>query len=160
MTLILSRSDVAGLMRPCDYLEAVELGFRAAAEGRASAPPPMSIEACGGAFHAKGAILAIGRPWVALKLNGNFPENPASNGLPTIQGAILLCDGATGVLLAVMDSIEITLGRTAGATALAARYLARPDSAVLGLIGCGEQAYAQVAALNDVLPVRTLNRIA
>jgi ornithine cyclodeaminase/alanine dehydrogenase-like protein (mu-crystallin family) len=152
-TLILSRSEIAGLMQPRDYLEAVELGFRAAAEARASAPPPLSIEASGGAFHAKGALLVLGRPWVALKLNGNFPGNPARNGMPTIQGAILLCDGATGALVAVMDSIEITLGRTAAATALAARYLARPDSAVLGVIGCGEQAFAQVAALADILPI-------
>jgi ornithine cyclodeaminase/alanine dehydrogenase-like protein (mu-crystallin family) len=91
VTLLLSRPDIAGLMGPSDYLEAVETGFRAAAEGKAAAPPPMALPADGGAFHAKGASLRLDRLRVALKLNGNFPDNEA--GLPTIQGAILLCDG-------------------------------------------------------------------
>src|SRR5690349_16808733 len=124
-TLILSRSDIAALMRPADYLAAVETGFRALAEGRAQAPSPLAIPGQGGAFHAKGASLRLERPYAALKLNGNFPDNPSARGLPTIQGAILLCDGETGAVLAILDSIEITLRRTAAATALAARHLAR-----------------------------------
>lgn len=153
MTLILSRGDVAGLMGSADWVDAVETGFRAAVEGRAEAPPPMTIEGEGGAFHAKGASLRGERPYVALKLNGNFAGNPAQRSLPTIQGAILLCDGGTGSLLAIMDSIEVTLRRTAAATALAARYLARPDAATILICGCGEQGRAQLAALRDVLPL-------
>jgi alanine dehydrogenase len=153
-TLILTRRDIAGLMGPDDWLIAVETGFRAAAEGRAHAPPPMHLESQGGAFHAKGANLELGRSYVALKLNGNFPGNPEARGLPTIQGAMLLCDGETGSLLAVMDSIEVTLRRTAAATALAARFLARPDSATILICGCGEQGAAQLAALQAVLPLR------
>ena len=82
---------------------------------------------------------ALGRRYVALKLNGNFPGNPAARGLPTIQGAILLCDGETGALLAMIDSIEVTLRRTAAATALAARYLARRDAETILICGCGAQ---------------------
>lgn len=152
MTLLLSRSDIEGLMRPSDYLEAVDAGFRAAAEGKAAAPPPMALPADGGAFHAKGASLRLGRLRVALKLNGNFPDN--ESGLPTIQGAILLCDGGDGALLAVMDSIEVTLRRTAAASALAARVLARPDSRSVLVCGCGMQARAQLEALVQVLPLR------
>ncbi|HEX8263417.1 MAG TPA: hypothetical protein VF547_11140, partial [Allosphingosinicella sp.] len=74
--------------------------------------------------------------------------------LPTIQGAILLCDGENGALLAVLDSIEVTLRRTAAATALAARLLARPGSQTLLVCGCGAQAAAQVEALREVLPLR------
>lgn len=139
-------------MRPPDYLEAVETGFRAGAEGKAAAPPPMALAGEGGAFHAKGASLRLGRLRVALKLNGNFPDN--ADGLPTIQGALLLCDGGNGALLAVMDSIGVTLGRTAAATALAARFLARPDSQSLLVCGCGAQASAQIEALAEVLPLR------
>ena len=153
-TLILSGGEVARLMRPADWLAAVETGFRAAAEGKAEAPPPMTLAGAGGAFHAKGASLALGRRYAALKLNGNFPGNPEANGLPTIQGAILLCDGETGSLLAVIDSIEVTLRRTAAATALAARYLARPDSATILICGCGAQGRAQLTALRDILPLR------
>jgi alanine dehydrogenase len=153
-TLILSRGDVASLMRPADWLQAVEAGFHAAAEGEAQAPPPMTIAGLGGTFHAKGASLRLGRLYVALKLNGNFPDNPAARGLPTIQGAVLLCDGETGALLAIIDSIEITLRRTAAATALAARYLARPDAETILVCGCGAQGRAQLAALRELLPLK------
>lgn len=153
-TLILTRRDVAALMGPEDWLEAVEAGFRAAAEGKAHSPPPMHIEGSGGAFHAKGARLALDRLYVALKLNGNFPANPGVRGLPTIQGALLLCDGETGALLAIVDSIELTLRRTAAATALAARHLARRDAETILICGCGEQASAQLLALRAVLPLR------
>lgn len=152
-TLILTRNDVAALMTPSAWLEAVETGFRAAAQDRASAPPPMAIEGIGGKFHAKGAGLALDRPYAALKLNGNFPSNPA-RGRPTIQGALLLCDGETGALLAIMDSIEVTLRRTAAASALAARFLARGDSHRLFICGCGAQGLAHAEALRDVLPIR------
>ena len=113
----------------------------------------MAIAGVGGTFHAKGASLRLDREYVALKLNGNFPGNPERIGLPTIQGALLLCDGATGALLAVMDSIEVTLRRTAAATALAARFLARPQSASVLICGCGEQGAAQLAALREALPL-------
>ena len=142
--LVLSRADIARLMRPADYLRAVDEAFRAG--DRVQAPPPMHIEAIGGAFHAKGAAMLGDRPLAALKLNGNFPDNPA-RGLPTIQGAILLCDATNGAVLAIMDSIEITLKRTAAATALAAHHLARPEASVLAICGCGDQARAQVEAL-------------
>src|SRR5687767_3648639 len=127
-TLVLSRRDIAQLMTQADWLEAVERGFRAGAEGRAEAPAPLHIRSALGGFHAKGASLSLdepGRSFVALKLNGNFPGNPTLNGLPTVQGALILCDASNGALLAVMDSIEITLRRTAAASALAARLLAR-----------------------------------
>lgn len=151
-TILLSRSDIAALMRPADYIAAAEEGFRAAKQGRAASPPPLHLECTGGGFHAKAASLTTTRDYAALKLNGNFPGNPAQ-GLPTIQGAILLSDAADGTLLAVMDSGEVTLQRTAAATALAARFLARADSRVVAIIGCGDQARAQLAALLAVLPL-------
>lgn len=152
-TLILSRADVAKLMSADAWLAAVEAGFAAVGQGKASAPPPMAIAGRGGIFHAKGASMELDRMYVALKVNGNFPENPATRGLPTIQGALLLCDGETGSLLAIMDSIEITLQRTAAATALAARFLARQDSRRILICGCGEQGVVQLAALRAVLPL-------
>ncbi|MBM3549835.1 MAG: ornithine cyclodeaminase family protein [Alphaproteobacteria bacterium] len=148
-TILLSRRDVADLMAPADYLAAVESGFRTLHSGHAEMPPPMHIHATGGGFHGKGAAIGDGQRLVALKLNGNFPGNPA-RGLPTIQGVILLCDGGNGTVLALLDSIEITIRRTAAATALAARHLAKADAKTLTLIGCGAQARAQAEALCDV----------
>src|SRR5258708_13610676 len=78
-----------------------------------------------GGFHVKGALAILDRAHVAVKLNGNFPGNPQRHGLPTIQGVVLLCDATDGSLLPVIDSIEITLRRTAAASALAAPALAR-----------------------------------
>ena len=142
-------------MSAADYLDAVELGLRALAQGKATAPPPLGLELEGGGFHGKGAVIKLDdRTYVALKFNGNFPGNPAQRGLPTIQGTILLCDGDTGSLLAIMDSIEVTLRRTAAATALAAKYLARPTPDTILICGCGEQAPAQLDALLAVLPLR------
>lgn len=150
-TLLLSRGDIRALMAPRDYLDAVEQAFRASKEGRASAPPPMHIHAEGGGFHAKGAAFAGQRAYVVMKLNGNFPGNLERTGLPTIQGAILLCDAANGSVLAILDSIEVTLMRTAAASALAARHLARKDASALAVCGCGDQARPQAAALAEVV---------
>jgi ornithine cyclodeaminase/alanine dehydrogenase-like protein (mu-crystallin family) len=152
--LILTRAEIAALMDIGGYIEAVEDGFRADATGRALAPPPMHIPSRAGGFHVKAASLNAARSYVAVKVNGNFPSNPANNALPTIQGAILLCDGDNGCPLAIMDSIEVTAKRTAAATALAARYLARPDSAAVAICGCGTQGRAQLIALHQVLKLR------
>ena len=152
-SLILTRNDVVALMDRSAWLDAAELAFRALGQGRALAPEPTTIEADGGAFHAKGASLRLDRLLVAVKLNGNFPDNGERHGLPTIQGAILLCDGSDGRLLAVIDSIETTLRRTAAASALAAQLLARPESRTILICGCGRQGAAQLEALADVLPL-------
>lgn len=151
-TLVLTRADIAEAMTLRDYRAAADEAFRAHAEGRAASPPPLHISVENGGFHAKGALLHTKRgAYVAVKLNGNFPNNPARTGLPTIQGALLFSNAVDGALLAIMDSIEVTLRRTAAATALAAHHLARADAATVAICGCGEQARAQLAALADEL---------
>lgn len=152
--LLLTRREIAALMVPEDYLAAVEEGFRCSVEGCAHGPMPMHIAVSNGVFHAKGAHAVLDRSYVAFKLNGNFPDNPQRGGLPTIQGVLLLCDGADGSVLSVMDATEITLRRTAAATALAARYLARADADCAAICGCGLQGRAQLAALAEVLPLK------
>ncbi len=146
-TLLLSRRDLASLMRPPEYLRAAEAAFRAVGEGRAHTAAPMHIEASEGVFHAKGGALQDERAYVVLKFNANFPGNPARAGLPTIQGAILLCDAENGALLCILDSVEITLRRTAAASALAARLLAPKEARRLLLCGCGVQGQAHAEAM-------------
>jgi ornithine cyclodeaminase/alanine dehydrogenase-like protein (mu-crystallin family) len=85
---------------------------------------PTQIDVAHGAFHLKPASLPRGPGYVAVKVNGNFPDNRARHGLPTIQGAVLLADASNGRPLALLDSAEITLQRTGAATAVAARHLA------------------------------------
>ena len=154
--LVITRPDIARVMRPQDWLDAAETAFRAAADGRAHSPDPLHLPMVRGAFHAKGASFALDRTYVAVKVNGNFPGNPAELGLPTVQGAIILADGGNGVLLAILDSAEVTLRRTAAASALAARLLAKPDSAALLVCGCGEQGRAHVDAMREVLPLQRI----
>ena len=152
-TLIITRRDIQRTMRPSDFLDAVELGFRAVEMGKASSPHPMHLPADHGGFHAKGASISLGRDYVAVKVNGNFPDNPARHGLPTIQGAIILADGSNGAVLAVLDSIEVTLRRTAAASALAARLLVNSNPSALLICGCGEQGRAHLEALSEILPI-------
>ncbi len=139
-TLLLARADIEALMDQSAYVDAVKAGFRASAEGRTQSPAPLHLPVDGGGFHAKGARLGEAGGFVALKFNGNFPGNPAREGLPTIQGAVLLCDARNGRLLAILDSIEVTLKRTAAASALAAQFLARANARTAAFCGCGEQA--------------------
>jgi ornithine cyclodeaminase/alanine dehydrogenase-like protein (mu-crystallin family) len=150
--LLLSRSDIAALVDIDACLAAVESAFRAHAEGRLLGPASLAVMAEGGGFHVKAAGLRGEPGYFAAKTNANFPGNPA-RGLPTIQGVVTLCDAATGRLLAVMDSMEITILRTAAASAIAARYLARPEAKTAVLCGCGAQAAAQIRALARVLPL-------
>jgi alanine dehydrogenase len=152
--VVLSRRDLIALMPFADYVDAVADAFRLLAEGRAVLPAPVQIPAAGGAFHIKAGYLPIGPGYAAIKVNGNIPDNRAIRGLPTIQGAILLFDASTGSPVALLDSIEITIKRTGAATAVAARHLARPQSRVATICGCGEQGRVQLQALRHQRDLR------
>ena len=156
--LLLSRADVARLMTFTDYVEAVEAGFRAAATGAALAPPAAAFHVPGGSYHAKAAALLAGDPPVmAIKLNGNYPGNPAANGLPTVQGVIYLAQANNGRPLALMDSIEVTINRTGAATTLAARHLARRDSRIATICGAGVQGHIQATAIAAAAKLDTIH---
>lgn len=152
--IVLSKQELTALMPFGEYVESVAEAFRMHAEGRSVSPQPMHIPAEGGGFHVKAGSLPIGSGYTAIKVNGNFPNNRATHGLPTIQGAILLFDTSTGSPVALLDSIEITIKRTGAATAVAARYLARPESQVAMIFGCGTQSRVQLAALRHQLDIR------
>ncbi|MGC1316131.1 MAG: ornithine cyclodeaminase family protein, partial [Pseudolabrys sp.] len=149
--LILSSKDLQTVMRFDDYVDAVAEAFRMLAEGRCESPVPLQVSVTDGTFHAKAASLPVGPGYVAVKVNGNFPDNRSRHGLPTIQGAVFLADANNGRPLALLDSIEITRQRTAAATAVATQYLARPDSRTATICGCGEQGRIQLMALRHKL---------
>ena len=152
--IILSQQDLRAAMRFGDYVKAVAEGFRLLAEGGCASPVPTQIDVAQGAFHVKPGSLPRGSGYVAVKVNGNFPDNRARHGLPTIQGAVLLADAGNGRPLALLDSLEITLQRTGAATAVAARHLARRDARTATICGCGAQAPLQLAALRHELDLR------
>ena len=148
--LLLTPREVATLLTIDDCIVAVEEAFRLHGEGKAAPPAVLGVHVLHGGFHIKAGVLGLGRSYFAAKINGNFPENPAHFDLPTIQGVIVLCDAERGSPLAVMDSREITALRTAAATAVAAKYLARPDSRTLTICGCGHQGRVQALAIARV----------
>jgi ornithine cyclodeaminase/alanine dehydrogenase-like protein (mu-crystallin family) len=113
----------------------------------------LGLHAENGGFHVKAATLQGERNYFAAKLNANFPSNPARHSLPTIQGVLGLFDATNGMPLAVMDSMALTLLRTAAATGVAAKYLAVPRASTVTIVGCGAQALPQLAALQVVRPV-------
>ena len=157
-TLLLSRGDVAELLSLAECVTAVEEAFRSHARGCTLAPAILGVPAEGGGFHVKAAGLRLGgKVYFAAKTNANFPGNPARTGRPTIQGLVLLFDASDGAPLAALDSIEITLLRTAAATAAAAKRLARADSRVATVCGCGEQGRVQLDALALALPLERVH---
>lgn len=154
-TLVLSRHDVRRLMSMDECIDAVETAFRDHALGRSISPGILGSHVPGGGFHVKTAGLVADRQSVFVaKVNANFPGNPSRFGLPTIQGVIVMYDAINGRPLAILDSIEITSIRTAAASAVAARHLARGDAATATVCGCGEQGRSQVRALTRVRPIR------
>lgn len=137
-----------------ECIEAVEEAFRLHARGETLPPAILGVRAADGGFHVKAAGLNLpGRAYFAAKTNANFPGNRQRFDLPTIQGIVLLFDAKSGVPLAALDSIEITILRTGAATAVAAKRLARPDSRTVTVAGCGEQGRVQLAAILGILPI-------
>src|SRR3954463_7324691 len=104
---LLTKSDVERLLDMRSCIDGVENAFRLKGEGRPSHGGILGVHVPGGGFHAKAAVLELSRPYFAAKINANFPENPSTRGLLTIQGVLVLFDGSNGRPLAVMDSMAI-----------------------------------------------------
>ncbi len=98
-----------------------------------------------------GSVLA-GR-YMGVKCVTVFSDN-AALGKPAVLGTYLLLSAATGETLAVMDATRLTAWRTAAASALASRYLSRPDAARLLMVGAGALAPFLVRAHASVRPIR------
>lgn len=150
----LSAADVAASMPSHEEVYAlVEHALREHAAGRTQMPPKVDLALGGDAFcHAMPALVgegpgrACGLKWIA----GN-PDN-RRRGLPQINGLVVLNDPDSGVPLAILDAAEITAARTGACTAVAARHLAKPDSEVIAILGCGVQGKANFEALLSAFP--------
>ena len=94
--------------------------------------------------------------FLGVKVVSVFPENGARN-LPAVLGTYLLMDGATGAPLAVLDGTRLTLWRTAAASALAARSLARADAGRMVMVGAGALAPFLIRAHLSQRPIREVS---
>ena len=149
---ILGREVLEAVLPPADVIAAVERAFRETAAGRAAALPR--------------AVLPMGRHGVFLAMVSALPrlgalgtklvtvvERNQRRGLPTIHATYLLTDPETGAPLSLMEAGFLTAIRTGATSAVAARYLARPDSRVVACFGAGVQARFQLLCLSQVLPL-------
>jgi ornithine cyclodeaminase/alanine dehydrogenase len=153
--LYLSQAEVSAVgLTMAEIIESMETMFRAKGEGRTEMPPKPGIHPGGGDsfLHAMPACIpdlkSAGIKWVSA-----FPGNP-SKGLPYISGLVIYNDFDTGLPLAVMDCVWITAKRTGASSAISARHLARPESAVMGMLGCGVQGRSHVEAMNELFPLK------
>ncbi|MGC8932309.1 MAG: ornithine cyclodeaminase family protein [Candidatus Methanodesulfokora sp.] len=154
--LYLSYYDVDSLNLSHELIiNAVEDAFRQKGEGLVEMPPKPGIHPRPDSFiHAMPAYLkrsdAAGLKWVS-----GYPGNPR-RGIPYIAGIFVLNDPETGLPLCIMDASWLTAYRTAAATAVSAKYMARKDSDVLSVLGCGTQGRTNTLLLSKILPISTV----
>lgn len=152
--LWLSRKEVEGLIDIHSVLPLVETAFREHGLGRVQMPPKMYLD-----FKAHNGDLRVmpgyleGPDIAGVKLVNVHPDNP-KRGLPTVMALMVLNSTETGAPIAVMDGTTLTDLRTGAAGGVAAKYLSREDSRVVGMIGLGRQARTQLRALMEVRDIR------
>ncbi|MGH2348265.1 MAG: ornithine cyclodeaminase family protein, partial [bacterium] len=144
MTLSLREADITRLLRMPDVITAVEEAFRQQGLGRAVNRPRQRIATDGSVMHIMSA---------ALPDLGVMGLKAYSSARGATRFVCMLYSTETGELLAVMEANRLGQMRTGAASAVAAKYLARPESGAVGIIGTGWQARSQISALAVVRPV-------
>ncbi len=150
-TLILTSQDVKKVIKMDLVINAVEEAFKEHGLGRTLMPPKLyiSLPQYEGDFRAMPSYAkdAAGVKWVNVHL-----KNREKN-LPTVMAVYIYSDPVTGFPIAIMDGTLITSYRTGAAAAVASKYLARKESRILGIIGCGAQAQTQLTAISNIYPL-------
>ena len=150
--LVLSEHEVRELLDMPSCVEAMEEVLTSLARGelfqplRSVARPPDA----NGLIGLMPAHRSGERPAWSLKEIVVIPSNP-TRGLDAHQGAVLLHDGETGQLVALLNASPVTEIRTAAVSAVATRALARTDASRVAIVGAGVQARSHVAAMRAVL---------
>ena len=146
--LYLSKQDVLDAeVSMQEIIDALEAMFKEKGQDRVVIPPKPGIHTQPDAFiHAMPAYIpslnSAGIKWIS-----GYPQNQ-QKGLPYINGLLILNDTETGIPYTVMDGAWITAQRTAAASAVAAKYMARKDSSTLGIIACGVQGRSHLEAFS------------
>jgi len=146
MPLWLSESDVRAVLTPSDLIPAMESALAALSAGRVHQPLRTAFELRDRCFFAVMPAYDRDHAILGAKLVTVIPEN-ATRGIPTHLAAISLFDPDTGELTAIVDGRYITEQRTAAASAVSVRHLARRDTPVLAILGSGVQARSHLEAL-------------
>ena len=150
--LYLSNRDLEELgLSLGEIVPILEEMFRRKASGDTVQPPKIFFHRGGPRFYSSMVSSAPGLGYAGCKWQSGDPENPA-RGLSYIQGMFILSEDATGQPVAIMDSKWVTGNRTAAASAVAAKHLARRDARTIAILGCGLQGRKNLEALKAVLP--------
>jgi len=149
MPLWLTESDVRAVLSTTELIDAMESALAALSGGRVVQPVRTAIETGDRTFFALMPAFDNANAILGAKLVTVTPAN-FHKGLHTHLAAISLFDPRTGELAAVMDGRYITEVRTAAASAVSVRWLARDDTSALAILGAGVQARSHLAALPAV----------
>ena len=154
--LLLSREDIKKVFTIKDAIEADKKAFRYVVEGKCEIPLRTNIQApkYDGCFLFMPAYLEE-MDTASLKIINIFPHN-IDNGIPSSPAQVLLIDGKTGLVTAVLDGTYVTQLRTGAASGAAFDVLAKKDCRIGALIGTGGQAPTQLEAM---LAARTLQEV-
>jgi alanine dehydrogenase len=146
--LWLSEDDVKSLLNMDDAIAAVENAFRDHGLGKTQMPPKsyLYFSKYDGDLRTMPAYLE-GLNSAGVKIVNVHPRN-RDIGMPTVMALFVLNSPETGAPLAVMGATYLTSMRTGAAGGIAAKYLARPESKVVGMVGAGAQARTQLMALD------------
>jgi len=152
----IDKEKIASLLSMQECIEVIEKMFRSLAVGEAAQPLRSLMwlpdrKGLLGMMPGYDSIAGV----MGIKLISVFQGN-RDNGYPSHQGVVLLFDANNGRPLMIFDASEITALRTAAASALATRLLAREDAEVLSIVGSGEQAEKHI---ESILLVRNITRI-
>lgn len=146
MALLLRESDVAKLATMDIAVEAIERAFRLQGEEKADIAPRRRCRLERGLIHVMSASLPT------LGYAGLKSYTSVSG---TVRFLVLLY-GADGQLLATIEADKLGQLRTGAASAVATKYMARPESSRLGIFGTGLQARSQLQAICAVRPIKTV----
>jgi ornithine cyclodeaminase/alanine dehydrogenase-like protein (mu-crystallin family) len=143
MALYLSESDVASLMEPPEAVPVIEECFRRMAAGDVDLLPRHRLRADNGVL----AVMAAADRGIGVAGTKSYAVAGGN-----AEFVVTLFDLESGELSAVLEADLLGQLRTGAASGVAAKYLARPGAASLGLIGCGWQAESQLAAIRAAIP--------
>ena len=150
-TLILSRTDMMGLLTPAEYNACVEQAYRMHGEGRFFMEPKghIVLDKYPGEWEAMPSYIeepeAAACKWVSIR-----ERNREAFGLPTVFSILIYTHPETGFPLAICDGSYHTVMRTGSAGAVSAKFLARSDSKRLAIVGAGHMAEGALATCNEV----------
>lgn len=154
-TLILTNNQVQRLIDMPSVLKVIENAFMLYGKNLVQMPAKiyLHLDKYDGDFRAMPAYIeGMGEP-CGLKWVNVHPRNRRF-GLPAVLAIIILSDPKCGFPLCIMDGTLITNLRTGAAGGIAAKYLARKDSSIVGLVGCGAQARTQLLALKELFRIK------